>query len=307
MSLLNLSGAPQAAPVDVIKDGTDRTFMADVIEASKTVPVVVDFWAPWCGPCKQLGPVIEKVVKAARGAVKLVKINTDENPSVAGQLRVQSIPAVYAFFQGRPVDAFVGAQPESQIKQWIDRLVQMAGSPPGADDLEAALAEARQILEAGDPETASEIYRQILEVEPANPVAFAGLARCLMAANRVDDAKAFLDQAPKEIAAHAEIVSVRASLDLLGQTAQVGAVGELAQRLARDPDDHEARFDLAMAHFAAGRREAAVDELLDLVKRDRDWNEQAARKQLVKLFEAFGPTDKLTIQARRRLSSLLFS
>jgi putative thioredoxin len=307
MSLLNLSGAPQAAPVDVIKDGTDRTFMADVIEASKTVPVVVDFWAPWCGPCKQLGPVIEKVVKAARGAVKLVKINTDENPSVAGQLRVQSIPAVYAFFQGRPVDAFVGAQPESQIKQWVDRLVQMAGSPPGADDLEAALAEARQILEAGDPETASEIYRQILEVEPANPIAFAGLARCLMAANRVDDAKAFLDQAPKEIAAHAEIVSVRASLDLLGQTAQVGAVGELAQRLARDPDDHEARFDLAMAHFAAGRREAAVDELLDLVKRDRDWNEQAARKQLVKLFEAFGPTDKLTIQARRRLSSLLFS
>jgi putative thioredoxin len=226
---------------------------------------------------------------------------------VAGQLRVQSIPAVYAFFQGRPVDAFVGAQPESQIKQWVDRLVQMAGSPPGADDLEAALAEARQILEAGDPETASEISRQIREVEPTNPVAYAGLARCLMAANRVDDAKAFLDQAPKEIVAHAEIVSVRASLDLLGQTAQVGAVGELDQRLTRDPDDHEARFDLAMAHFAAGRREAAVDELLELVKRDRDWNEQAARKQLVKLFEAFGPTDKLTIQARRRLSSLLFS
>jgi putative thioredoxin len=307
MSLLNIPGAAPAAPVDVIKDGTDRSFMADVIETSKTVPVIVDFWAPWCGPCKQLGPIIEKVVKAARGAVKLVKINTDENPAVAGQLRVQSIPAVYAFFQGRPVDAFVGALPESQIKQWVDRLVGMAGGPPGADDIEAALAEAKQILEEGDPQTASEIYRQVLEVEPANAPAYAGLVRCLMAANSVDDAKAFLDQAPKEIATHAEIASVRASLDLLDQTAQVGSVADLERRLARDPDDHEARYDLAMAHFAAGRREEAVDGLLDLVKRDRDWNEQAARKQLVKLFEAFGPTDKLTIQARRRLSSLLFS
>ena len=307
MTMLNVQAAANNVPADLIKDGTDRSFMTDVMEASRTVPVIVDFWAPWCGPCKQLGPAIEKVVKGARGAVRLVKINIDENPAVAGQLRVQSIPAVYAFFQGRPVDAFVGALPESQIKAWVDRLVQLAGGPPGAEDIEAALAEAKQLLEQGDPQSASELFSQIMEVDPTNAAAFAGLARCLMAAGQTDQAKAMIDQAPKEIANHAEIVSVKASLELLSQTAGAGSPAELKARLAKDPNDHQARLDLAMALVAAGQREAAVDELLELVKRDREWNEQAARKQLVKLFEAFGPTDKLTIQGRRRLSSSLFS
>jgi len=306
---MTLFTSPAAAPppADLIKDGTDRTFMQDVVEASRTTPVVVDFWAPWCGPCKQLGPAIEKVVAGARGAVKLVKINIDENPAIAGQLRVQSIPAVYAFFQGRPVDAFVGALPESQIKQWVDRLVQMAGGPPGAEDIEAALAEAKSMLDGGDPQTAAEIYSQVLEVDPANGPAFAGMVRCLMAAGRLDDAKAMLADAPKEVAGHPDVVSVKASIELMGETKAAGPVPELMERLARNPDDHQTRYDLAMALFAADKREAAVDELLEIIRRDRDWNEQAARKQLLKLFEAFGPTDKLTVQGRRRLSSILFS
>jgi putative thioredoxin len=306
MTLFN-SPAAAPAPADTIKDGTDRSFMQDVVEASRAVPVVVDFWAPWCGPCKQLGPAIEKVVTAARGAVKLVKINIDENPAIAGQLRVQSIPAVYAFFQGRPVDAFVGALPESQIKQWVDRLVQMAGGPPGAEDIEAALAEAKSMLDDGDAQTAAEIYSQVLEIDPANGPAFAGMVRCLIAAGRLDDAKAMLADAPKDVAGHPDVVSVKASIELMGQTQAAGPVPELMERLARNPDDHQTRHDLAMALFAADKREAAVDELLELIRRDREWNEQAGRKQLLKLFEAFGPTDKLTVQARRRLSSILFS
>jgi putative thioredoxin len=306
MTLFN-SPAAAPAPADTIKDGTDRSFMQDVVEASRAVPVVVDFWAPWCGPCKQLGPAIEKVVTAARGAVKLVKINIDENPAIAGQLRVQSIPAVYAFFQGRPVDAFVGALPESQIKQWVDRLVQMAGGPPGAEDIEAALAEAKSMLDDGDAQTAAEIYSQVLEIDPANGPAFAGMVRCLMASGRLDDAKAMLADAPKDVAGHPDVVSVKASIELMGQTQAAGPVPELMERLARNPDDHQTRYDLAMALFAADKREAAVDELLELIRRDREWNEQAGRKQLLKLFEAFGPTDKLTVQARRRLSSILFS
>jgi putative thioredoxin len=305
-TMFNAPGVGAKAGADLIKDTTDRTFMADVMEASRAAPVIVDFWAPWCGPCKQLGPLLEKTVKAAKGAVRMVKINVDENPQIAGQLRIQSIPAVYAFFQGRPVDGFVGAQTESQIKQFVDRLVQLGGGAAGGG-IEEALAEAKAGLDEGDPATASAIYSEILGHEPENAAAYAGLAHCLIAANDIARARELLKDAPAAIANAPELVAVRAGLDLAEQSASAGPIPELMDKLARDPDDHQTRFDLALALFAAGKRDAAVDELLELVKRDREWNEQAARKQLVKFFEAFGPTDKLTIMARRRLSSILFS
>jgi putative thioredoxin len=298
---------PAGADADLIKDSSDRAFMADVVEASRDVPVIVDFWAPWCGPCKQLGPMLEKSVQAARGKVRLVKINIDENPQIAGQLRVQSIPAVFAFFQGRPIDGFMGALPESQVKQWIDRLIKAAGE--GGDDggLEEALTAAREALEAGDTETAGAIYSQILQADQTIAAAYAGLARVLMATDRLDDAAQFLDQVPAELAKDQDVVAARTALDLARQTSDIGPVNELNERLARDPDDHQARLDLAMALYASGKREEAVEALLEIVRRDREWNEQAARKQLVKFFEAFGPTDRLTILARRKLSSILFS
>ena len=308
-TMFNMPGAPGGGPkpaADLIKDTSDRAFMADVIEASRTVPVIVDFWAPWCGPCKQLGPLLEKTVKAAKGAVKMVKINIDENPQVAGQLRIQSIPAVYAFFQGRPVDGFVGAQQESQIKQFVDRLAKLSG---GADDggLQEALDAAAQALEAGDAATASEIYSQILGVEPTNAAAYAGLVRCLVTAQDFARAREMLDGAPPELAKAPELAAVRSALDLAEQSAAAGPVPELMDRIARNPDDHQTRFDLAMALYAGNKRDAAVEELLEIVRRDREWNDQQARKQLVKFFEAFGPTDKLTLMARRKLSSILFS
>jgi len=301
-------GPGPAAAADPVKDGTDASFMADVIEASRTVPVLVDFWAPWCGPCKQLGPILEKVVRAARGAVRLVKIDTDKNPMVAGQLRVQSIPAVFAFFQGRPVDAFSGAQPESQIKQFVDRLVKAAGGAggPGAD-MDAAIAEADGLLEQGDVQTAAAIFNEILQMEPENAKAYAGLIRCLLTAGQADDARQMLEQAPAAIAKAPELAALKSQLELAEQAKNAGPIPELMNRLAQTPDDHQIRYDLAMALYAAGKREAAVDELLEIVKRDREWNEQAARKQLLKFFEAFGPTDKLTVMARRKLSSILFA
>ncbi|MBP2311313.1 thioredoxin family protein [Azospirillum soli] len=306
-------GAASSAPAagDLIKDSSDRAFMADVIEASRDVPVIVDFWAPWCGPCKQLGPILEKAVLAAKGKVKLVKIDTDKDPMIAGQLRVQSIPAVYAFFQGRPVDGFMGALPESQVKSFIEKLVKLAGAAGGGagDILEEVLTQAKEALEAGDIQTASEIYGEVLAADPenVNPVAYAGLVRCLIAANDVERAKQMLAQAPESIAKDKELAAVRSALEVAEQAANAGPIPELMEKVAQNKDDHQARLDLALALFAAGKREAAVDELLESVRRDREWNDQAARKQLVKFFEAFGPTDPLTVQTRRRLSSILFS
>ncbi|MBK3774016.1 co-chaperone YbbN [Azospirillum sp. YIM DDC1] len=303
------AGAAPAAG-DLIKDSSDRAFMADVIEASQSVPVIVDFWAPWCGPCKQLGPILEKTVLAAKGKVRLVKIDTDKDPMIASQLRVQSIPAVYAFFQGRPVDGFMGALPESQVKAFVEKLVKLAGAAGGGegDIMEEVLAQAKEALEAGDTQTASEIYGEILQADPENlnAVAYAGLVRCLIVNDELARAKQMLDKVPEQIAKDKEIAAVRSALEVAEQAANAGPIPELMEKVARNHDDHEARFDLALALFAAGKREAAVDELLELVRRDRAWNDEAARKQLVKFFEAFGPTDPLTVQSRRKLSSILF-
>ncbi len=303
--------APAGAPAggdDLVKDGSDRTFMADVIEASQATPVIVDFWAPWCGPCKQLGPLLEKTVRAAKGAVRMVKIDTDQHPMIAQQLRVQSIPAVYAFFQGRPVDGFVGALPESQIKEFVGRLVKLAGAGGGGlDILEDALAQAKEALEGGDPQLAADIYSQIREADPENAAAFAGLVRCLIATGDLRRARAMLSQAPESIAKDKELAAAASALDVAEQAQNAGPVPELKAKVAANPDDHQARLDLALALYANGQREGAVDELLEIIRRDREWNDQAARKQLLKLFEAFGPTDPLTVQSRRRLSSILFS
>src|SRR5215472_2510030 len=300
-----LGSAPKAADgADLIKNSSTATFMADVIDASHDAAVVVDFWAPWCGPCKQLGPMLEKAVKDSKGAVRLVKINVDENPELAQQMRIQSIPAVYAFKDGRPVDGFVGALPESQLKQFVGRLASAKGPSP----IEEALALAKEAVAMGDLARAANIYTQVVQHEPGNPEALAGLARAAIARKEHAKARQWLDRVPKESANHAEVVAARAALELAEAGAQAqGALGELRQRVQRNGNDHEARLELAVALFASDERETAIDELLDLVKRDRKWNEEAARKQLVKFFEAMGPTDPLTVAARRRLSSLLFS
>jgi putative thioredoxin len=306
--ILSQPGAANGAPANLIKDGDTETFMADVIEASQTTPVIVDFWATWCGPCKQLGPALEKAVKDARGAVRLVKIDVDKNQELAGQMRIQSIPAVYAFFQGRPVDGFVGAVPESQIKTFVGRLVQMGGGQAGPSPVEQALEQADAALAEGDTATAASIYSQVLEHEPDNLTATAGLVRCLVAMGEMEQARELLANVPAAKANDAAITAARSAFELAEQSA--GAAAELPQyraRLEKDPNDHEARFALANALYAADQRDAAVDELLDIVRRNRGWNEEAARKQLVKLFEAMGPTDPLTLSARRRLSSILFS
>ncbi len=298
------AAARQKADADLIKNGTTATFMADVIDASRDQPVVVDFWAPWCGPCKTLGPALERAVRDSQGAVRMVKINIDENQELAQQMRIQSIPAVYAFKDGRPVDGFVGALPESQVKQFVQRL----GGPAGPSPVEQALAMAKEALSAGDTARAGNIFGQILQHEPDNVEALAGLARGLIARGEFKKAKQTLERAPAESASHAEIVAARAALELAeaGEKAK-GALGELRERVQRDPKDFQARFDLATALFGAGEREAAIDALLEIVRQNRAWNEEAARKQLVKFFEAMGPADPLTVATRRRLSSILFS
>ncbi len=293
-----IGAAPGKAGADLIKNSSTAAFMADVIDASNDQPVIVDFWAPWCGPCKTLGPALEKAVRDARGAVRMVKINVDENQELAQQMRIQSIPAVYAFKNGRPVDGFVGALSESQIKQFVQRL--STGGAKAPSPIDDAVEMAKEAIAAGDHGRAATIFTQVLEHEPDNLEAIAG--------NELDRARQALDRAPKESAGNAELAAARASLELAeaGSKAK-GALGELKARIERDPNDLEARYELASALFAAGEREAAVDELLEIIRRNRAWNEEAARKQLLKFFEAMGPTDPLTVSARRRLSSILFA
>jgi putative thioredoxin len=292
-----------AAP-DLVKEATTASFMADVIEASRHALVIVDFWAPWCGPCKQLGPLLEKVVREFRGAVRMVKLNVDNAKDLAAQLRVQSVPMVYAFKDGRPVDAFVGAMAETQIRQFIQRLATGAGETVSLADL---VAQAKEILAEGDAETAAQAFQQVLQEDPANAPAMAGLMRCLMALGDTDQVKTVLARLPADMAKHAEIVAVRTVLELAESAGKAGSAADLRRKVAENADDHQARFDLAMAYYAANEYEAAVEELLEVVRRNRAWNDDAARKQLVKFFEAFGFGDPLSVSGRRRLSSLLFS
>ncbi|MCW1930876.1 thioredoxin [Pararhodobacter zhoushanensis] len=298
----NFDTAPAAA--GLIKDTTEASFMADVVDASQEVPVIVDFWAPWCGPCKTLGPQLEAAVTAAKGKVKMVKINVDENQQIAAQLRIQSIPTVYAFFQGRPVDAFQGAVPPSELKTFVDKLVALTGADEG---LEAALDEAETMLGAGEAADAAEVFAAVLGEEPENARALGGLARAHIAAGTLDQAEALINNAPAAIATAKEVEAARAQLALARQAETAGPVDELRAALAADPANHQARFDLAGALHASGDVAGAIDELLELFRRDREWNEGAAKAQLFIVFDALKPNDPLAQKGRRRLSSMIFA
>ena len=295
------AAAPQPSP---IKDGSEATFMADVIEASMQVPVIVDFWAPWCGPCKTLTPALEKAVTDAKGKVRLVKVDVDQNQRIAAQLRVQSIPAVFGFVGGQPVDAFMGAQSPAQIKAFIDRLIEMSGGNAG---IEEALAAAEEMLAEGAAADAAQTFAAILQEDAGNVAALAGLARSYLALGDTDRAKGVLELAPKGKANDPAIAAVRAQIELAEASAGAGEAGELEAALARDPGDHQARFDLAMAQVGKGDSEAAIDTLLELLRRDREWNEGAAKVQLFKLFDSLGPKSEAAQRGRRRLSSMIFA
>ena len=278
-----LQSGEAAAPSGVVKDTTTQTFVKDVIEESKRQPVLVDFWAEWCGPCKQLGPVLEKAVRAAKGKVKLVKMDIDKHPTIPGQLGIQSIPAVFAFVNGQPVDGFMGALPESQVNAFIEKLTK------------------------GDAAGAADLYAQVLAQDSANIAALAGLARSYVRTGATDQAKQTLALVPEAKRNDPAVAAARAALEVAEQAKSVGPIADLEQKVAANPLDHQARFDLALALNAKGRRQEAVDNLLEVVKRDRKWNDDGARKQLVQFFDAWGPTDEATVNGRKRLSSILFS
>ncbi len=301
--LQNGGGTAAAATDGLIKETTTQAFVKDVIEESRRQPVLIDFWAPWCGPCKQLTPVLEKVIKAAKGKVKLVKMNIDDHPAVPGQLGIQSIPAVIAFVNGQPADGFMGALPESQVVAFIERLTKEKLGAGDKDLLDAA----EQALTAGDHAGAADIYAQILQEDSGSIPALAGLARCYVGSGNIEQARQTLAMIPESKQNDSAVAAARAAIDLAEQSKSVGPIGDLEQKVAADPKDHQSRFDLALALNAKGSREAAVDQLMEIVKRDRKWNEDGARKQLVQFFDAWGPTDEATIAGRKRLSSVLFA
>lgn len=306
MTIVEQGGGATPQVPDLIKETTTQTFVKDVIEESKRQPVLIDFWAPWCGPCRQLTPILEKAVRAAKGKVKLVKMNIDEHPAIPGQMGIQSIPAVIAFVGGRPADGFMGALPEGQVTAFIDKLtkgVPAAGEP----DIAEILKEADAVLAEGDPAGAAQIYAEVLAIDATNIPALAGLAKCYVETGAIEQAKQTLAMVPESKRSDAAVSAVQAAIDLAEQAQSLGPIGELEQKVAADPRDHQARFDLATALNAAGKRKEATDQLLEIVKRDRKWNEDGARKQLVQFFEAWGGADEATVDGRRRLSTILFS
>jgi putative thioredoxin len=292
-----------AATDTTIKEATTQSFIKDVIEESRRQPVLVDFWAPWCGPCKQLTPILEKVVRGAKGKLKLVKMNIDEHPSIPGQMGIQSIPAVIAFVNGQPADGFLGALPESQVVAFVERLTKGRVSAEDKDLLKGADA----ALAEGDPAGAAELYARVLADEPTNVQALAGLARCYVASGALDQAKQTLAMIPESKHGDAAVAAARAAVELAEQATSLGPINELEQKVAANPLDHQSRFDLALALNAKGHRKEALDHLIEITRRDRKWNDDGARKQLVQLFDAWGPNDETTIEGRKRLSSILFA
>lgn len=302
---LNLGAAPAAD--DLIKDTTEATFMKDVVETSRTIPVIVDFWAPWCGPCKTLGPQLEDAVRAAKGAVKMVKVNVDEAQMIAGQLQIQSIPTVYAFFNGQPIDGFQGAVPQSEIKAFVDRVVKAGGGEAPGDALAEAVAAAEDMLAAGDAADAAQTFAAILGEDPQHAGAYGGLVRAHIALGDLDQAEAILNGAPVEISKAPELEAAHAQLQLARQAEGAGPLAELQAAVEAHPDDLQARFDLAKALHANGDVAGAVDQLLEVFRRDREWNEGAAKTQLFTIFDALKANDPIMLNGRRKLSSMIFA
>ncbi|MFX0546816.1 tetratricopeptide repeat protein [Roseovarius sp. S1116L3] len=304
--MIELGG--QAPATDLIKDVSEADFMAEVVELSQTVPVIVDFWAPWCGPCKTLGPALEAAVTKAKGAVRMAKVNVDENQGIAGQLRVQSIPTVYAFWQGQPIDGFQGNVPASELDAFVARVIEASGGAAGEEDgLAEAVTAADEMLEAGDAAGALQVFAAIAAEDETSAAAFGGMARAHIAAGDLDQAEAVLNGVPADLHSKPEIEAAHAQLALAQQGEDAGPVADLEAAVEADPDNHQARFDLAQALAAKGRSAEAVDHLLELFRRDREWNDGAAKTQLFTVFDALKPNDPVVLNGRRKLSSLIFA
>ena len=303
-SIIGQPGDTGAENLDLIKESSTATFADDVIKASSDTPILVDFWAPWCGPCKQLTPVLEKLVKASSGKIRLVKINIDENQELATQLQIQSIPMVYAFKEGQPVDGFMGALPESQIRDFIEKLI----GPVGPSPSEEVISMAKEALSQEDFQTAANLFAQVMQNNQDEPSAIAGLTKCYIGMGETDQAREIIGSLDEETSAHPEVASAIAALTLKEQGSETSSdISKLQSVIANNPTDHQARYDLALALSSDGQHEDAIEHLVEIIKHDRQWNEDSAREQLLKIFEALGPTDPVTVNGRRKLSTVLFS